>query len=92
LLLENMSKRGIDVNSIEIVVLSHIHGDHTGGLEMFLKKNPKANVYLAKSFPKRFVTFYPFEAISSANFGNLPVLMYIFNAFLTVSTGLRPRV
>jgi len=54
LLLENMSKTGIDVNSIETVVLSHIHGDHTGGLEEFLKKNPKVSVYLPKSFPVGF--------------------------------------
>ncbi len=54
LLLENMSKMGIDANSIETVVLSHIHGDHTGGLEVFLQKNPKVCVYLPKSFPKRF--------------------------------------
>ena len=54
LLLENMSKTDIDVNNIEAVVLSHIHGDHTGGLEMFLKKNPKVNVSLPKSFPKKF--------------------------------------
>jgi len=54
LLLENMSKTGIDVDSIETIVLSHIHGDHTGGLEEFLKKNPKVIVYLPKSFPKRF--------------------------------------
>jgi len=54
LLLENMSKTEIDANSIETVVLSHIHGDHIGGLEMFLKKNPQVSVYLPKSFPKRF--------------------------------------
>jgi 7,8-dihydropterin-6-yl-methyl-4-(beta-D-ribofuranosyl)aminobenzene 5'-phosphate synthase len=54
LLLENISKIVIGVNSIETVFLSHIHGDHTGGLGMFLKKNPKVNVYLPKSFPKRF--------------------------------------
>jgi len=54
LLLENMSKTGVDANSIEIVVLSHIHGDHTGGLWEFVKKNPKVSVYLPKSFPKRF--------------------------------------
>jgi 7,8-dihydropterin-6-yl-methyl-4-(beta-D-ribofuranosyl)aminobenzene 5'-phosphate synthase len=54
LLLENMSKMGIDANDIEIVVLSHIHGDHTGGLEGFLKKNPKVTVYLPESFPKGF--------------------------------------
>jgi len=54
LLLENMSKTNIDVNSIETVALSHIHGDHTGGLGEFLNKNPKVKVYLPRSFPKRF--------------------------------------
>jgi len=54
LLLENMSTMGVDVNSIEIVVLSHIHHDHTGGLAHFIKKNPNAFVYLPASFPKSF--------------------------------------
>jgi len=54
LLLENMSKIEIDANGIETVVLSHIHGGHTGGLEMFLEKNPHVSAYLLKSFPKRF--------------------------------------
>ena len=54
LLRENISKIGIDVNSIEIVVLSHIHGDHTGGLEDLLKQNTEVSVYLPKSFSKRF--------------------------------------
>jgi len=54
LLLENMSKKGIEVNSIQIVVLSHIHGDHTGGVEMFLKKNSKVIVYLPQSFSAKF--------------------------------------
>jgi len=54
ILLANMEKLGIEPNSIEIVVLSHIHGDHTGGLADFLEKNPRIAVYLPKSFPKRF--------------------------------------
>jgi len=54
LLLKNMSKAGVDVNTIATIVLSHIHGDHTGGLEEFLKKNSKVNVYLPKSFLNRF--------------------------------------
>ncbi len=60
LLLENMSKTGINANDIDIVVLSHIHGDHTGGLEEFLRENPKVTVFLPESFPKEFkakVTF-----------------------------------
>ena len=54
LLLSNMEKLAIEPNSIDIVVLSHIHGDHTGGLDSFLEKNHDVIVYLPKSFPKKF--------------------------------------
>jgi 7,8-dihydropterin-6-yl-methyl-4-(beta-D-ribofuranosyl)aminobenzene 5'-phosphate synthase len=53
-LLVNMEKLAIEPQSIDTVVLSHIHPDHTGGLESFLEKNPKVTVYLPKSFPERF--------------------------------------
>jgi 7,8-dihydropterin-6-yl-methyl-4-(beta-D-ribofuranosyl)aminobenzene 5'-phosphate synthase len=53
-LLSNMKKLAIDVNSIDIVVLSHIHGDHIGGLDGLLEKNSKVAVYLPKSFPANF--------------------------------------
>jgi len=54
ILLGNMEKLAIEPNSIDTVVLSHIHGDHTGGLNSFLEKNPEVTVYLPESFPKRF--------------------------------------
>jgi len=54
LLLSNMEKLEIEANSVDVVVLSHIHGDHTGGLVSFLKKNPEVTVYLPKSFPRIF--------------------------------------
>lgn len=54
LLLSNMKKLTIEPNSIDIVVLSHIHGDHTGGLDNFLEENPNVTVYLPASFPMRF--------------------------------------
>jgi 7,8-dihydropterin-6-yl-methyl-4-(beta-D-ribofuranosyl)aminobenzene 5'-phosphate synthase len=53
-LLVNMEKLAIEPQSIDTVVLSHIHPDHTGGLESFLEKNPDVAVYLPKSFPERF--------------------------------------
>jgi len=53
-LLANMRKLGIDPEEIDIVVLSHIHGDHVGGLHSILRKNPKAIVYLPISFPDSF--------------------------------------
>jgi len=53
-LLRNMEKLGIKPKSIDTVVLSHIHPDHTGGLESFLAENPDVTIYLPESFPKRF--------------------------------------
>lgn len=53
-LLRNMKKLGIDPREIDMVVLSHIHGDHVGGLHEFLEKNPKVAVYVPESFPERF--------------------------------------
>lgn len=54
LLLNNMKKLAIEPNSIDVVVLSHIHGDHTGGLASFLDRNPKPEVYVPISFPRKF--------------------------------------
>lgn len=53
-LLGNMEKLGIDPEKIDIVVLSHIHGDHTGGLSNILAVNNNLTVYTPKSFPKDF--------------------------------------
>jgi len=54
LLLDNMEKSAIEPDSVDVVVLSHIHGDHTGGLSSFLEKNPDVTIYLPVSFPKKF--------------------------------------
>jgi 7,8-dihydropterin-6-yl-methyl-4-(beta-D-ribofuranosyl)aminobenzene 5'-phosphate synthase len=53
-LLENMKRLGVEPAEIDIVVLSHIHGDHTGGLGAFLKKNSRVVLYLPGSFPENF--------------------------------------
>ena len=53
-LLHNMRQRQIDPASIEAVVLSHIHGDHTGGLEGLLTAGCRPVVYLPMSFPGSF--------------------------------------
>jgi 7,8-dihydropterin-6-yl-methyl-4-(beta-D-ribofuranosyl)aminobenzene 5'-phosphate synthase len=54
ILLSNMYKMRIKPEKIDIVVLSHIHGDHTGGLWKFLAVNPHVIVYLPSSFPENF--------------------------------------
>ena len=53
ILLRNMEALGIDPKTIHMVVLSHIHGDHVGGLASFLKRNSDVTVYMPISFPHR---------------------------------------
>jgi 7,8-dihydropterin-6-yl-methyl-4-(beta-D-ribofuranosyl)aminobenzene 5'-phosphate synthase len=53
-LLNNMQQLGIDPNEIDIVVLSHFHGDHVGGLNGLLQENDNVTVYLPATFPPGF--------------------------------------
>ena len=55
LLLENFGKMGLDPHSPKVVILSHHHRDHTGGLTALLAKNHDVTVYMPVSFPKEFV-------------------------------------
>jgi 7,8-dihydropterin-6-yl-methyl-4-(beta-D-ribofuranosyl)aminobenzene 5'-phosphate synthase len=50
-LLDNMAKLEIDPKKIDAVVLSHIHGDHIGGLPDVLQQNHDVDVYIPESFP-----------------------------------------
>jgi len=54
ILLFNMEKMNIDPKSINKVIISHIHGDHLGGLEGFLEKNSNVTVFIPSSFPNSF--------------------------------------
>lgn len=54
ILLRNMIALGIKPQSVEVVVLSHIHGDHTGGLRALLDTGAHPTVYVPRSFPTRF--------------------------------------
>ncbi|MDY6876754.1 MAG: MBL fold metallo-hydrolase [Chloroflexota bacterium] len=53
-LLSNMAQMGIDQAGIGTVVLSHAHGDHTGGLAGLLAAGVRPTVYVPRSFPARF--------------------------------------
>lgn len=48
LFIQNAQKLGIAIEDVDILVLSHGHYDHTGGLYPFLEKNSKAKVYAKK--------------------------------------------
>jgi len=50
-LLFNIRQLGKKPGDIDVVVLSHIHHDHVGGLEALLTVNPSITVYVPASFP-----------------------------------------
>jgi 7,8-dihydropterin-6-yl-methyl-4-(beta-D-ribofuranosyl)aminobenzene 5'-phosphate synthase len=54
ILMENMQLLGLNPGQIKRVVLSHAHGDHTGGLSVLLKQGTQPTVYLLPSFPEAF--------------------------------------
>jgi 7,8-dihydropterin-6-yl-methyl-4-(beta-D-ribofuranosyl)aminobenzene 5'-phosphate synthase len=53
-LLYNMREINIDPQDISIIVISHAHGDHTGGLSEILGINKTAELYLPSSFKEAF--------------------------------------
>jgi 7,8-dihydropterin-6-yl-methyl-4-(beta-D-ribofuranosyl)aminobenzene 5'-phosphate synthase len=50
----NLEKLEIDLAGVEQIVITHNHGDHTGGLDLVLKQNPDISVYFPDSFPQAF--------------------------------------
>ncbi len=53
ILLENMRSLDVDPQEIEFVVLSHGHGDHTGGLTGLVERNPDVSIYAPPRLPGR---------------------------------------
>jgi 7,8-dihydropterin-6-yl-methyl-4-(beta-D-ribofuranosyl)aminobenzene 5'-phosphate synthase len=54
MLLSNMSRMALDPQEIDHVVLSHIHGDHTGGVRSLLATGVRAVIHVPRSFPESF--------------------------------------
>lgn len=54
-LMHNIDKLNVAPESVDIIVISHNHWDHTGGLFTFLEKKSGIPVYLPHSFPKEFI-------------------------------------
>lgn len=53
-ILSNMERLGKDPGAITVVIISHGHGDHTGGLSSILEANTRLKVFLPQSFPQGF--------------------------------------
>ena len=47
--LTNAGKLGVDLGTVDTVVLSHGHYDHGGGLPAFAARYPAARIYMQKS-------------------------------------------
>jgi len=52
MLLRNMRTLGIDPRDVDVIVISHIHYDHVGGLAGFLEENHAVTVYLPECLPE----------------------------------------
>lgn len=56
--LHNAAKLNVDISDIDIVVISHGHIDHGGGIKAFLEYNRKAKIYLQReAFEPHFAQF-----------------------------------
>ncbi|NMA73612.1 MAG: MBL fold metallo-hydrolase [Bacteroidales bacterium] len=53
LLLSNAETLGIDLSSVDFIILSHGHNDHTGGLEYFFSVNKKAKIIAKREVMER---------------------------------------
>ncbi|MFQ5821792.1 MAG: MBL fold metallo-hydrolase [Candidatus Heimdallarchaeota archaeon] len=54
ILLYNMEQLQVDIAKIKLILLSHVHEDHTGGLSGVLKQNSNVKVYIPSSFNDQF--------------------------------------
>jgi len=55
ILWHNIRVLDVDLDKVDMIVLSHLHRDHTGGLVSVLEKVKKVPVYMPSSFPDSFV-------------------------------------
>ncbi len=42
----NVKAKGIDLTKLDFAIISHRHGDHTGGINYLLQVNPKVKIYV----------------------------------------------
>ena len=68
ILMHNIRKLNVNPEKVDLVVISHEHGDHTGGLPAFFKENNDVAVYHPVSFSDEFV-----RMVNKAGAKSIPV-------------------
>lgn len=48
-MLENAKRLGVDLEEVDIAILSHGHYDHSGGILPFIRINPNAKIYMQRT-------------------------------------------
>jgi 7,8-dihydropterin-6-yl-methyl-4-(beta-D-ribofuranosyl)aminobenzene 5'-phosphate synthase len=51
-LLQNMNKKGIDIEEIEYLFITHSHWDHIGGIDSIVELNPNITLFAPASLSK----------------------------------------
>ena len=54
ILMHNVGVLNVDLKKVDLIVISHNHDDHTGGLPAVLEQNSNVKVYFPISFPPEF--------------------------------------
>jgi len=54
-LLKNIKSRGLDINNIDTVFISHSHWDHIGGIDSILEINSNIDIFLTSSLSKNLI-------------------------------------
>jgi 7,8-dihydropterin-6-yl-methyl-4-(beta-D-ribofuranosyl)aminobenzene 5'-phosphate synthase len=54
ILRNNLAALGVDATDIDVLVLSHYHSDHTGGIDALLDAGATPTVFVPASFPSSF--------------------------------------
>lgn len=70
--IENANRLGVDLKTIDTVIISHGHRDHGGALPLLLEINTSAKVYILR---QAFAPHYSHRASGVANIGLDPALM-----------------
>ncbi len=47
--IDNAKEMGVKIEDVDLVIASHSHHDHTGGLLKFLERNQRAKLYISKN-------------------------------------------